>query len=108
MEDENFLKELEEMTKTMEKEFSNENVSSGNKIISNKSSGNLNSVNSSNFPGHNIDFNMNFDGNGENYMKELQKLLQMNTNGGMNFNDLDDIDENDPQAKEMFKQLSNF
>jgi hypothetical protein len=86
MNDEDFMNELEELTKNMTKEFSTNNKSStGNLEINQKKEENE------------LGFNLN--GNEMDYMKEIEKLLSMSGNLKLD-------DEADPQTKEMMNLLS--
>lgn len=86
MEDEDFLNELEQLTKTMSQEYSKSNVSVKE---SSKTPNNLEK-----------DFQLNFAGTEGDYLKAIEKML----GSDMNFK----VDESDPQAKEMMKLLSKF
>jgi hypothetical protein len=86
--DEEFMKELEQLTETMQKEMAKENTNTKPSEV----------VDVSNKTTHFGDFNMPFISadNEEDYIKELQKLL--------NSTDLQ-VDENDPETKQMMKML---
>ncbi len=99
MNDEDFMNELEELTKTMTKEFSQEKSSQSNKDNIQNNRGN--SSNSGNLP-KDFNFGMDFEGNDMNYMKEIEKLLQMGM--GIDFK----VEDNDPQTKEMMNLLSKI
>ena len=91
MNNDELMKELEELTKSMEQELIKENTNI-------KIEQPINPKPNMNNPFSN--FNMPFmsEGNEDDYMKELQKLLT---------NDIQ-IDENDPESNEMMKLLSNI
>ena len=88
MNNDELMKELEELTKSMEKELIKENTNVKIEEPTNHKPTNPFS-----------NFNMPFisEGNEDDYMKELQKLLASDIN----------IDENDPECNEMMKMLSN-
>ena len=88
MNDEDFMNELQELTNTMSQEFSASKVQSVKSSNSNHESDKLK------------DFDMNFMGSEGDYLKEIEKMFA----GQMKF----DVDESDPQAKEMMKLLSKI
>lgn len=107
MSDDDFLNELEELTKNMTKEFAAEKdkSTSGQNNTGQTRINGANS-NSSNFPN---DFGMKFDGSEADIMKELEKMLGglgglggLSGLTGMDMN----LDDSDPQTKEMMKLLS--
>jgi len=85
------MNELLQMTKNMEKEMS--------QTPENTNNSNINKDNIAKVSNSPMDFNMPFDGNEDNYMKELEKLLKNNQNF--------DLDDSDPQTKEMLKLLND-
>jgi len=87
MNDEDFMNELQELTKNMTQEFSMSKVASVKEGSNSKPE--IDKMK---------DFDMNFGGSEADYLKEIEKMFQ----GQMNF----DIDDSDPQAKEMMKLLS--
>ena len=96
MNDEDFMNELQELTKNMTKEFASEKEksSSGSIPIGNTGS-NKNPLGN--------DFSMKFEGNEADLMKELEKML--GGIGGLSGMDMN-FDDSDPQTKEMMKLLS--
>lgn len=130
MDNDDFLKELEQITNSLDKDFNevikpaqiisteNKNVQekkvssnniTNNNANANKSSGEENSKNNNNnnnpnpfgnfanpFANFGMPF-MNPNTNPEDCFKELQKLMEQDI----------EIDENDPEAKDMFKLLGN-
>lgn len=92
MNNDELMKELEELTRSMEHDFLKENQNT----TTNKQpeSNNTNQFNNNPF----ANFSMPYvgEGNEDAYMKELQKLLNVDL----------DVDENDPECKEMMKLLS--
>jgi hypothetical protein len=90
--DEEFMKELEQLTQTMQQEMAKETITPKPSDNTSKTSGSTPFGN----------FNMPFisEGNEDEYMKELQKLLM----SGLN---LDSFDTNDTQTAEMLKMLGN-
>ena len=90
MEDQDFINELEELTKTMSQEFS---ASKSNLSVKEPSKDSPQANQAEN------DFQMNFSGAEGHYFKAIEQILSSN----MDFK----IDESDPQAKEMMKLLSN-
>lgn len=106
MDNDDFMKELEEITKNMEKDFSQESNTQDKKIINN-----IKNISQSQNP---MDFNMNLlnEGNEELMMKELEKLLGSFANMGDtakmgnlgDFNNLN-INAEDPETKQMMKLL---
>ena len=101
MNDEDFMNELQELTKNMTKEFASEkekSMSGSNPVGGNSTTGTNNRAQ----PFEN-DFGMKFEGNEADLMKELEKMLGgMGGLSGMDMN----FDDSDPQTKEMMKLLS--
>ncbi len=91
MEDQDFINELEELTKTMSQEFSG---SKSNLSVKEPSKDQRNAHQAEK------DLQMNFAGTEGDYLKAIEKML----GSDMNFK----IDESDPQAKEMMKLLSIY
>ncbi len=85
MEDQDFINELEQLTKTMSQEFSNVKSNVSERETPSKQ--------------QEKDFQMNFAGTEGDYLKAIEKML----GSDMNFK----IDESDPQAQEMMKLLSS-
>lgn len=108
--DDEFVKELEELTKGLEKEFINE-IKPDNKIKStvDKKEINITKQSESNDSNTNnpMDFFKNLDEN-DDLMAGIEKLLNMKDLNEMNINQADKIDDSDPQTKEMIKLLSNY
>lgn len=94
MNDEDFMNELEELTKNMTKEFNQEKPNQSAKENTNSN------PNEKKFD---LNSDFNFQGNEMDYMKEIEKMLSMNM-GGL---DLGNIDDSDPKTKEMMNLLSN-
>jgi hypothetical protein len=88
MEDQDFLNELEQLTKTMSQEFSNPKSSMSVKETSKDSK----------LKDPDKDFHLAFEGTEGDYFKAIEKML----GSDMNFK----LDESDPQAKEMMRLLS--
>src|SRR5690348_14442603 len=93
MNDEDFMNELEELTKNMTKEFSQDK---SNQSVKENTIGC-----STNEKKPDFNFDFNFQGNEMDYMKEIEKLLSMGM-GGMNFQVVD----SDPKTNEMLNLLS--
>ena len=94
MDDAEFLKELQEMTKSMQDEFEKESKKENgapkqNNINNNNTNNNFNPFGNFNMP-------MNFTGNENDMLKELQNLINADLN----------IDDSDPNVKNMMDQLS--
>src|SRR5690348_10174590 len=96
MNDEDFMKELQELTKNMSKEFSTNEKSTQSVKDTPTPTFNNNTFNQFN------NFDMNLEGSEGDYFKEIQKLLS--GAGNMNF----DIDDSDPGVKDMMKLLSKI
>jgi hypothetical protein len=105
--DDDFVKELEELTKGLEKEFLNE-------FKSESSLKSTSVINNSDAPKQTtpsdskkdpFDFFKNLDGD-DDLMGGIEKLLNMKDLKDFNLNPLDSIEESDPQTKEMMKLLS--
>jgi hypothetical protein len=104
--DDEFVKELEELTKGLEKEFLNE-IQSENKIkptVEKKDSTIPLQIESNDSLKNNpFDFFKNLDDN-DDLMAGIEKLLNMKD---LNLNQTEKFDDSDPQTKEMIKLLSN-
>jgi hypothetical protein len=106
MDNDQLMKELEELTKNMDMQTPKESqIKLDNKAENYTSKTTNNSSQSKTAPGFSSnpfgDFS-NFMGMGsEDAFKEIEKLLQMDL-GNL------DIDENDPDTKKMMELLSNF
>ena len=99
MNDEDFMNELQELTKNMSKEFSQVQSQSTASVKAPSTSNNMN------------DFGMNFGASEGDYMKEIEKMLGgFSGLGGLgNVSGMDlNLDESDPQTKEMMKLLSKL
>jgi hypothetical protein len=96
MDNDQLMKELEELTKDLEKEMNAPEHAT--QQIDNKPpvSNNLQNNNQNNIPKP-FDFNIHMNGNEEQYLNELEKMLNMNLNAE---------DSSDPQAKQAMKALS--
>ena len=104
MNDEDFMNELQELTKNMSKEFSQVQSQSHASVKAPSTSNNINLG-----QGNINDFGMNFGGSEENYMKEIEKMLGGFSGLGGLENGMDlNLDESDPQTKEMMKLLSKL
>ena len=120
MDNDDFLKELEQITNSLEKDYNevikpaqsaaNDNTKNQtktiteNKLIQNTTEKKIENNNNQNpftnfanpFANFGMPF-MNSNANPEDCFKELQKLMETDI----------DLDENDPESKEMFKLLGN-
>ena len=104
--DDDFVKELEELTKGLEKEFINDIKSESTlKTTSVKNEQDTQKHATPNASKMDpFDFFKNLDGDGD-LMGGIEKLLNMKD---FNVNPLDSMDESDPQTKEMIKLLSKI
>lgn len=97
--DEDFMNELQELTKSMSKEFTQDKSTAS---VKPNSYSDLNSAYP--MPGSNLlNMDMNFEGTEKDYLKEIEKLIGNfgNMNSGLDLN----LDDSDPQTKEMMKLL---
>jgi hypothetical protein len=93
MDDAEFLKELQEMTKNMQDEFEKESKKENGAPKTNNNNGST--ENPSN-PFGNFNMPLNFSGNENDMLKELQNLINMDLN----------IDDSDPNVQDLMSQLS--
>ena len=107
--DDDFVKELEELTKGLEKEFINEikteNTLKTTSIKNEQDAQKPTTPNTSKMDP--FDFFKNLDSDGD-LMGGIEKLLNMKDMKDFNINPLDSMDESDPQTKEMMKLLSKI
>lgn len=103
MNDDDFMNELQELTKNMTKEFSTNEKST--QSVKDSSTPSFNNGNVNTNKNDNFNFDLNFEGNEGDYMKEIEKLLSMGM--GMDMGNMQ-IDDSDPQTKEMMKLLSKL
>lgn len=96
MDDAEFLKELQEMTKSMQDECKNEAKKENGAPKTNVNTNNFNLNDNSFNPFGNFNMPLNFSGNESDMLKELQNLINMDLN----------IDESDPNVKDLMGQLS--
>jgi hypothetical protein len=98
--DEDFMNELQELTQSMSKEFTQDKSTASNKPNSYSDLNSAHAMSGSNL----FNMDMNFEGTEKDYLKEIEKLIGSfgNINSGLDLN----LDDSDPQTKEMMKLFS--